>query len=397
MNSVYGVPAYGGGTGGYETVETLLDDVSRQMASSNLTKYSRGSGGQRPSAGSMRIAKPNSTSNSPRGSIGLGRRRTVMSDRRRMALGEQNMAAPAGFVSNDGLQLPTRSNRPVSWHPSSQMPQPQYHTTYQIPTFQRQPDFHAYDLSQTPAVYSGYGSPDSTFSPLSMPYSAYEQNYTQPGNATPYDSSQGYQSNQHLTPSDMPYYSTQADIMDSAMHSHMDWDNFAASGFENSTSPPTPEFFLPIQHAESHLPAEDAIPYHSLSDSEPEGEILQGLGLYDTPDVPKSPPSTGQLDHYRALIMSQLLGTSYRKAEPESTGKGLKLEETWNPPPSDDDDDDEDDDELDGEGDDDDEEPATHHSISNNTFTQRGDAFMDASRIIPDGVQANQDLHSSWL
>jgi hypothetical protein len=45
-------------------------------------------------------------------------------------------------------------------------------------------------------------------------------------------------------------------------------------------------------------------------------------------------------------MMSQLLGTPYRKQEaPSATGKGLKLEETWNPPPSDDGEDDEDDDE----------------------------------------------------
>jgi hypothetical protein len=84
-----------GHTLGYTTVEMLLDDVSKQMASSNLSRYSRGSAGQK-TGGSMRIVKPNSASNSPRGSAGLGRRRTVMTDgayRRRLAMIDQNVAS----------------------------------------------------------------------------------------------------------------------------------------------------------------------------------------------------------------------------------------------------------------------------------------------------------------
>lgn len=396
MNSNYGAPAYGGNTMGYSTVESLLEDVSRQMASSNLTRYShsRGSAGQRGSAGSMRIAKPNSTSNSPRGSVGLGRRRTVMTDRRRIAMADQPMTNGAGFVSNDGLQIHMRSNRPVSWHPSSQMaPPPQFHSAYQVPPLQAQPDYHLYNHPSTPAVYSGYGSPDSTFSPLSRPFTGNQQDYHPGINVVPYQSKQEYQTSQPAQ-APMPYYSTQATYADSSI-SHMDWNNFAASGFGNSTSPPTPEFFLPIQ-PEGPLPADDAIPYHSLSDSEPEGEVLQGLGLYDAPEAPKFLSSTAHFDNYRALVMSQLLGSACRKYEPESTGKGLKLEETWNPPPSDDEDDDEDDDEQDGEGEDDDEQP-THHSHANVKTTQGNTAFMSAPHVIPNGREANQDLHCSWL
>lgn len=397
MNSGYGAPAYGGGTLGYSTVETLLDDVSRQMASSNLTKYSRGSTGQRASGGSMRIVKPNSTSNSPRGSIGLGRRKTVMTDRRRVAMVDQNMSTAGGFISNDGLQIPTRSNRPVSWHPSSQMAPPlQFRPAYPVPTMQAQPDFHLFDLPPTPAIYSGYGSPDSTFSPLSMPYTEYEQNYAYADNAVPYQSNQGYASNQPAGQATIPYNSTQSENTDSSMHSHFDWNNFATNGFESSTAPPTPEFFLPIQHPESTLPADDAIPYHSLSDSEPEGEILQGLGLYDTPEIAKPLPPAPQFDNYRALVMSQLLGSAYRKAEPESTGKGLKLEETWNPPPSDDEDEDDDDDEQDGEGEDDD-EPIVQDSNAKDDSTQKNIGFMEATNFVPSGMQTNEGLHSSWL
>lgn len=175
------------------------------------------------------------------------------------------------------------------------------------------------------------------------------------------------------------------------------------NGFESSTSPPTPENFLPIQHPDTTLPADDAIPYHSLSDSEPDGEILQGLGLYDSPEISKAPPSDPQLDNYRSLVMSQLLGTAYRKTEPESTGKGLKLEETWNPPPSDDDDD-EDDDEKDGEGEDDDEEPSnapTEQSSTKNGNVQSSNGLMDATNFLPNAAQTNHGLQhqngSTWL
>lgn len=383
---------------GFATVETLLDDVSRQMASSNLTKYSKGSTGQRAGAGSMRVVKPNSTSSSPRGSIGLGRRRTVMTDRRMIALADQSMATPAGFISNNGLQIPTRLNRPVSWHSSSQItPHPQYRSAYQVPIVQAQPDFHIFDLPPTTAIYSGYGSPDSPFSPLSMPYAGYEQHYPYAHNSVPYYSSQGYPSSQPATQTAIPYCPTQSGDADSSIYSHFDWSNFATNGFESSTAPPTPENFLPIQHTQTTLPADDSIPYHSLSDSEPEGEILQGLGLYDTPDVPKSLSTAPQFDDYRALVMSQLLGPAFRKPELESMGKGLKLEETWNPPASDDEDDDEDDDEQDGEAEDD-EEPTTH-TVASTSIVK--DGFRDAANCLPTKVLANHGIQpysgNTWL
>lgn len=124
------------------------------------------------------------------------------------------------------------------------------------------------------------------------------------------------------------------------MYSHFDWSNFATNGFEDSsTTPPTPENFLPIQHPEPTFPAEDAIPYHPLDDSD-EGEELIGMGLYDAPEI-KSPPSDPYLDNYRASMLSQHLGTPYRRPEP--AGKGLKLEEGWKPPGSEDGEDSDDD------------------------------------------------------
>jgi hypothetical protein len=235
-----------------------------------------------------------------------------------------------------------------------------------------------------------------------MPYAAYEQHYPYTESSVPHQANEGYTSNPLAVHATTPYSSAQSGDTDSSMYSHFDWENFATNGFESSTAPPTPENFLPIQHPDPTLPVDDAIPYHSLSDSEPEGEILQGLGLYDTPEISKSPSSDPQLDNYRALVMSQLLGPAYRKAEPELVGKGLKLEETWNPPPSDDEDDEEDDDEQDGEGEDDEEvERSEQPSSAENASSQKFSGFMDATNFLPNGAQSNHGLQpysgNAWL
>jgi hypothetical protein len=277
--------------------------------------------------------------------------------RRRLAMIDQNVAA-GGMVTNDGLQLSTYTNRPVSWHPSSHLaPQPVYQVAYSVPTPEINNQFQMYDLPPTPAVYSGYTSPSSTFSPLSLPYSGYEQVEQQisyPHSSNSYQTSNNYNINQAqcLQQPAQNFVPQSTPNMDSSMYSHFDWNNFAVNGFENSsTAPPTPENFLPIQHPEPTFPEEESIPYHPLSDSD-DGEELIGMGLYDTPEPVKAPSSDPHLDNYRTLMMSQLLGAG-RRIEP--TGKGLKLEETWNPPPSDDEEE-EDDDEQDGEGESDDED-----------------------------------------
>ncbi|KAK0125353.1 hypothetical protein ONS95_000625 [Cadophora gregata] len=361
---------------GYTTVEMLLDDVSKQIATSNLTRYSRGTNGQK-AGGSMRIAKPSSASNSPRGSVGLGRRRTVMSDgpyRRRLAmLEQQNAMANGGFVSNDGLQIPSRSTRPVSWHPASHLTaQQQYQPMYSA-TQHDANQFQMFDVPTNQTAYSGYASPSSTFSPLSMPFNGYEQpQYLYQGQTPSSHSTSEYagqqQHHQFQEQSSHNFVQQTSSNTDPTMYSHFDWNNFATNGFENSsTAPPTPENFLPIQHPEPNFPAEDAIPYHPLSEPESDGEELIGMGLYDAPEVTKTPSSHPELDNYRALMMTGFLGTGYGKVE--STGKGLKLEETWNPPPSDDED--EDDDEEDGEAEDDDEPPAKSQPVTTSVPQQQ--------------------------
>jgi hypothetical protein len=208
------------------------------------------------------------------------------------------------------------------------------------------------DLSHTPALFSNYGSPSSTFSPPSQPWTGYDQEFDLHPDATTFiqapfnDMMNNYsiyaQYEMHLANQvqDTPDYTSLTGGMNPSIYSHFDWNNFAASGFENSTAPPTPENFLPMQHPNPSCAIEDSIPFHPLDDTE-EGEVLVGMGLYDAPE--KSLPDL-QLDQYRS-VMSQYLGSCPQNTE----GKGLKLEETWEPPASEDDGDEHDD--QDGEND----------------------------------------------
>lgn len=106
------------------------------------------------------------------------------------------------------------------------------------------------------------------------------------------------------------------------------------------TTPPTPDSMLYPQQPQ---PAVSECSERCNDEPEDEGEILVGMGLYDTPDKYDEDP---QLNNYRSTATS-LFGSSYRSMEP--TGKGLKLEETWEPPKSDDEEEEDDDDDDDSE------------------------------------------------
>jgi hypothetical protein len=105
------------------------------------------------------------------------------------------------------------------------------------------------------------------------------------------------------------------------------WNSYIYHGY-GETSPPTPDSFL-----QTTQPSQAAVPeavIQALDEPEEEGEILVGMGLYDTPGKYEEDP---HLNNYRSTV-SSLLGSSFKSQEP--TGKGLKLEETWEPPKSDD-------------------------------------------------------------
>jgi hypothetical protein len=355
------------------TAESLLDDLSRQMSTSPAARrLSRGSVLPRPGT-AMRIVKPSSASNSPRSSMNLYKRRTFLHDDGHSRRGQQAVdhvltlpppppPPPLPPPTNPDFSTEAPVPRPVSWHPASSSSssyynrphtqfQPNITTTtapYQMPT---PGALYHHQMSPMMASYSCHTSP-TNFSPLALPLNDFSA--TQPGlhnsswnlqtHSTPSYASPDLESRLGCTEA-FPALSSTA----SRSSATTDWNSLVSYGFDRYggvTSPPTPETLPQAQEPKTAV-VEESISYHGLEQpAEQEGEILVGMGLYDAPDKYDHDMS---LNNYRST-MSSLLGGN------RSPGKGLKLEETWEPPESDDD---EDDDEGDDEGDDEEDDDET--------------------------------------
>lgn len=94
---------------------------------------------------------------------------------------------------------------------------------------------------------------------------------------------------------------------------------------QHMTAPPTPEDLPKAQQAEPLVIKEESFTSAEAHEEEEEGDILIGLGLYDPPEKLPFHEEGG------------LLSASF-----EPKGKGLKLEDAWEPPASDDEDEEED-------------------------------------------------------
>lgn len=301
----------------------------------------------------MRIVKPSSANNSPRNNLMQQRRRTMMNDpvyiqKTQQMLEQPYIPTPGPEVYGNTYYEPVkRAPRPVSWHPSTQLPQApqqQYQQQYSVSTQQPQypfPNCFDYDLyaptqiPPTPAAYSAYSSPVS-FSPLALPsYTTYElpqqPNYASPCwnvSAAPVASSipaipqaltPVFTTTASYTPSCVPSY-TEVD----AAYSPVSWTNVPSTGYSQSvTAPPTPEEPPKLQQPQpvvlKHEETSYLTPDEVKVEDEDEGDILVGLGLYDPPEK----------------LHGSLLGASFRP-----TGKGLKLEDAWEPPVEDEDEED---------------------------------------------------------
>ncbi|GKU01745.1 hypothetical protein FLAG1_03853 [Fusarium langsethiae] len=319
--------------------DVMLDDYTQQMACSQTSRrLSRGSNGQRSGGSAMRVVKPSSANNSPRSSSLMARRKTLMNDGNSQRRQQQIIEQLSSFCDIESQQPYQRSSRPVSWHPSSYG---QTSTTHQqMPALATsyspvsQQDLYGSYSHYSPMMGStSCGTSPLAFSHLPLPY--------QSADNMAYNPYQGSCMSQHspagslaMDTRSMP--ATSAPV-ETAYSNGWDWNNFIMHGFV-STTPPTPET-LPQSQLSQPAVSED-IQYQALDDaSEEEGEILVGMGLYDAPEKFNEDP---QLNNYRSTV-SSLLGSSFRSCEP--SGKGLKLEETWEPPKSDDDEDDDDDEE----------------------------------------------------
>lgn len=245
---------------------------------------------------------------------------------------------------NDLVVPPKEPTRPLSWQPPSYMrhAQRQQHTAYPYAShvYANGQDHYSTQyphFSPAMASYSNDTSPCSTFSPLPL-FLSNDDTCAQPDvwdyaqRATPL-----------YTPSSAdgrPVLHQFPDLGDGASNQRAaaggiaDWEAFITQRYDN-TSPPTPETVPPMQHAPPAV-SKGSAAYGALDKAEEEGEVLVGMGLYDAPEKLEEDP---QLKNYRSTV-SSLLGSSFRRQEPR--GKGLKLEETWEPPKSEDGDEDED-------------------------------------------------------
>ncbi|TDZ31661.1 hypothetical protein C8035_v001411 [Colletotrichum spinosum] len=334
--------------------DNFIDDLSRQMALSQASRrLSRGSNGQQRTSSAMRVAKPTSANNSPRSAASMqARRRTVVNDGNLARRRQQIM---------DHVQMPDypcqpRPSRPLSWHPSTfqqlqhklpvQQPSPQYPFPTVMSAYQDSDSCPVYtQFPPTPAAYSCSTSPTASFSPLCLPLAGYDSsaylpvegcNYSQQAPPAYVSEGAAYAEPFPALPTTLP------DLTPSSTYTS--WNTYAMNAYA-STSPPTPETLPQSHQPQPIVPSEDAIPYQPLDDAQGEGEILVGMGLYDAPDKYDTDP---QLSASRSA-MSTLLGGTNLLCKPEGTGKGLKLEESWQPPETDDE---EDADEEDADGED---------------------------------------------
>ena len=271
-----------------------------------------------------KIVKLNTRSDSPRN---LSRRRTTAAHslNRRRTPGVGSIPKQGGPLLDHEY---VAAARPISWHPNSMRPDLQ--TAWSIP--QQFPD-SAYFMHRQSNPFNTI-QVNGLITPLSQPSSGgscYNESFTQVDdglshnavNPYPYPAPASYDSLWSMPKDDTLQFSTQPQscAINTFQASHLSF-----SGVYENTAPPTPELI-----AGSHPSLCTA---GQLRDTaQPEGEVLVGMGLYDRP---LSPPGT------------QFSGDIFTLPHRSSLGKGLILEETFEPST-----------EQDGEGDEDDEDDGT--------------------------------------
>ncbi|KAK8209845.1 hypothetical protein IWZ01DRAFT_331851 [Phyllosticta capitalensis] len=248
-------------------------NVMTSPTASASRRDSRNSHGPAPS----RIEKPRSSQNSP---TGLGRRKTTTAVKRYVTLEDRwDMVFGSSEPQNtEEVQPTSRTNvssasRPVSWHPLSTYPSGAF-------GFDSAEDVTSSD-SAYPSPASGYASAPAMAYLTALAECKKEQ-YTVPGLS-----------------------GTGSSVNTSSYHRYQDQPmsdlTFSAPNYTNSVAPPTSNPRIESESSE-FLPMDDTM----NDDSKDSDDVLVGMGLYDPPN-------------YESMLTSGF-------------GKGLKLEETWQPP-----------------------------------------------------------------
>lgn len=246
------------------------------------TQHARRSSRSSTSQPSYRVEKPKSNHNSPR----VPERRRTTSSTKRYATLDDHFNMMFG-ISGEEEEKKT-STRPMSWHPSSRQTS-------------RQPALSAQTPSSEWSRYSAHGSEFYSLSAQPQDYVSYTPSYTTHRSSRDSEfsfPSQSYSMSSYSTPSTepMPWYLNEWARKNQA----------EAAGSRNGSTD-----FLPIQHPSTN----DTVDQED-DDMGGSGEELVGMGLYDAPEP------------FSTLNSSSVV---------EGTGKGLKLEETWQPPEEDED------------------------------------------------------------
>ena len=221
----------------------------------------------------------------------------------------------------------------------------------------------------------------ATHQPSMMGYNGFPSLSAETSAYFQYGSANPLSTNQYSGPS-MPE--------DLSIPSSFDYSSQAWSGVSTaapiSTAPPTPDF-LPIQHPLENWSITKPTPIQQLPKKQ--SKELVGMGLYDNPD--KEPHSMNELMSGNAFVYDVY-------SAHESPGKGLKLEETWQPPEEDkksEDEEDEDDGYSVDEGEEDLPISSIREKAQSKTHTDYGDLsnqsfFFDNDDAYVDGLAFNQ-------
>ena len=322
-------------------IDDLVRDMSTQMANSQLTRRSSGQSHRTPNnlrKDAARVMKTNSAGNSPRN---IGRRKTVISQaptRHRSTLDDHydNMLS---FGRQHAIEhnRPQHFTRPKSWHPSSLAQGYKYNGQSEAAVPRQFQDSKTIQTatnstSLMSSLHSNVYVPNTNTSTAALGAMYLPQQMTMSNGCQDYSYMIGpgiypYGPLSSSDPSTNPAFDTYQGFYNpeasSFIQSYNNWSGGSAPVTFDVTTPSTPDF-LPIQHPPNPAVSSDQGRGPQLAKQS--SKELVGMGLYDEPDSSTSFGSAGE--HLQYFLRPQ--SEAYPLYQP--TGKGLKLEETWQPP-----------------------------------------------------------------
>ncbi|KAI9889043.1 MAG: hypothetical protein M1814_006046 [Vezdaea aestivalis] len=317
-------------------VESLLENVSRQITFSKLSRHhsNRQTSDRRcpRSMEAKRILKVSSTGNSPRKNE---RRKYVnsafSSQRSSFVEGARQHQASIAFRQS------TQQSRPTTWHPTGQ---PGWDTIDaagssplqpQLPFLMAEPWNLSYQASNAPTSMPQC-TPITPIQPVTDDSRSHQHstNYERHPVSYPVQQMSTWQP-QYYQPNIYPQFSNSLYPFDTALQPYLDYQA-PNSTFPFSSVPSTPEDVFTLQKSSLLFDSDQLFDKIADPDEETTGTELVGMGLYDDRKEPAA--RAVEFGGDPSVMMSRLLSGS-DLAMAGTVGKGLKLEETWEPPEDD--------------------------------------------------------------